>query len=288
MFQPNGKADVNCVGAEVANLQKHLQGLSLEQIRAELDALLEKEATVGIEVDPHMIEAYIEAMDSACPSTDATGDFGKVWDQFTANNPDLFQEEKQKAKSSKRPVVRFAGVAALMTVLLILSAAAFHWTDYVVKWGKELFRISPDASGIMALQEPSVDGYTTLEDALIDIGAENVPIPTWVPERYTIKTIVTQETTLFSSATSLYQDKESELRIRVFSYANPSDMPDLQFEKNDNNQQETYVYNEIVHYIYENVDALQVTWKKGSCLCSISGIISKEEAMTMIDSIYGG
>lgn len=280
MFQPNGKP-----GADIAHLREHLKKQSVSTLRAELDSLLEEEASAGIETNPQVIEAYINAIEAGCPGAEAGDDFDQAWNKFTASNPDLFRKEKQPAKSSKRPIARFVEVAVLIAAALALSAAAFHWPDYVVKWGEDLFKISPDPSGIMALQEPSVDGYTTLEDALIDIGAENAPIPTWIPERFTIKTIVTQNVTIFKIATALYQSDNSELRIRVAYYPSEADMPDLEFEKNADNQQETYVYEETTYYIYENMDTMQITWRRDNCLCSVSGILSKKEAIAMIHSV---
>lgn len=284
MFQQNGKPGAN------ANFKKHLRSKSEDELKAELDAIFEKEEKTGIKIEPSLVTEYLSAIEEKehnDQKTQPPGNFEESWAIFTKNHPDLFPKEKQSPQNRGTQARRFLEVVVLAAAILALSATAFDWPDYVVNWGKGLLHISPVISGTMELPEPNVDGYISLEAAVADICGEDVEIPRWIPERFAIKTLAVQTTIHLSIITAIYESADSDLMIRISYYENLSEVPNLSFEE-DENSQTTYKTNQIEHFIVNNFDRLQALWKKKNCLYSISGDVSMEEMERMVNSIYGG
>lgn len=289
MFQQDGNHSK--VRAE-AKSKEHLSSKSVQELRAELDAIFEKEESAGVKADPELVAEYvaaIEKMDTDKRSQAQThDDFDKSWNSFTKNHPDLFPRTETKTRSWGKQVGRIVEVAILAATILVVSAAAFNWPDHVVQWGKELLKISPPPSGVMELVEPSTDGYSTLAEAVAGIGLDDAKAPTWIPTRFSIKDLGIQELPAYTMVTAVYEANGSDLVVRISHYTEISDMPDFAFEKNDDNRQNEVTKDGITYCYTKNFDTLRVTWKDGKCLYSILGEVSKEEMDQVVNSIYGG
>ncbi len=289
MFQQDG--DHNKVRAE-AKSKEHLSSKSVQELKAELDEIFNKEESTGVKADPELVAEYVAAindMESDKRSqAQPHGDFETSWAHFTKNHPDLFPPTKTKTRNRGKQIGRYIEIAALIATILVVSAAACNWPDHIVEWGKELLRISPPPSGVMELVEPSMDGYSTLAEAVTGADMDGAHTPTWVPARFSIKDLAIQELNLYTAIIGVYTEDESELVIRITRYAEISDMPDFAFEKNDDNKQESITKDNITYYYTENFGTLRVIWKDGKCLYSISGEVSREEMDRMVNSFYGG
>lgn len=290
MFQQDGKRKVR----SEAKSQKHLSSKSVQELKAELDEIFEKEESAGVKADPELVAEYVAAIEQMESEQNSQArshdDFEKTWTRFTKNHPDLFPPAKTKTRSWGKQVIHIFEAAVLITVALVISAAAFNWPDHFVEWGKELLRISPapPPSGVMELVEPNTDGYSTLAEAMAGIGAEDVATPTWIPSRFSIKRLTIQELTSHTMVTGVYAADESEMVIRISYYSDISAMPDFAFEKNDDNKQDEDTRDGITYRYTENFDTLRVTWKDKNCLYSILGEVSRKEIDRMVNSTYGG
>lgn len=286
MFQQGD--DPNMAHAEAS----HPGPESARALRAELDEIFAKEARTGVKADPERVAAYVAAIEdaeadqhSAAPSQE---DFEKTWTHFTENHPDLFPPTKTKPRKRGRRILHFLEAAALIAVVLVVTAAACGWQDYIVEWGRELLRITPAPSGVMALAEPNTDGYSTLAEAVAGTGMEDAHIPTWIPTRFSIQDLAIRELNLYTAVTSVYAANGSDLVIRIARYAEIGDMPDLGLEKNNDDTQEKVFTNGITYLYTENFETLRVTWKDGNFLYSILGKVSNEEMDRIVNSFYGG
>lgn len=290
MFQQNGNHKPNAG----AKSKKHLSSKSVQELRAELDEIFEKEESAGVKADPELIAEHLTAIEEMesdkCSQARTHDDFEKSWNHFTKNHPDLFPPAKTKTRNWGKRVVHILEAAVLITVALVISAAAFNWPDHFVEWGKELLRISPAPApcGVMELVEPNTDGYSTLAEAMAGIGAENVATPTWIPSRFSISDLAIQEAPAYTAITAVYMTDDSELAIRISYYSDINAMPDFAFEKNDDNKQDKDTRDGITYHYTENFDTLRVTWKDGKCLYSILGEVSRKEIDRMVNSTYGG
>lgn len=289
MFQ---QGDRSGNGAD-ANFKKHLGSQSIEELKKDLDKLFEEEERVGIQADPEIVAAYYAAIEERehNEQTQVPGNFERSWAIFTQNHPDLFPKPKERSRNWGMYVRRVIEVTVLLAAVLVLSAAAFHWPDYVMTWGKELLHISPVEmpSGVMELSEPNIDGYFTLAEAAADLGSDEVSVPSWIPEIYSIKTIVFQKASAYNRATAIYVADTSELVVRVAYYFDQTDMPDWLYEDNGEKGEDTqYEYKGQKYTIVSNFGRVQATWKSGNCLYSISGNVSVKEMERMVNSTYGG
>lgn len=180
---------------------------------------------------------------------------------------------------------RLIEVAVLAAAILVITAAAFRWPDYIVQWGRELMQVTPAESGVMELAEPNTDGYTTLAQAVQGVGMTDAGVPTWIPARYSIQDIIAQELSTYKRATAVYRAGDAELAVRITYYSDMSDMPNFWFEKNDDTKQNEMTVNGITYRYTENFGVLRATWSDGNYLYSISGEVSKEEMEQMVKSI---
>lgn len=288
MFQQNGSHATNAG----AKSKKHLGAMSAQELKSELDAMFEREERTGEKADPELIAEYLTALErldaEAAPPPPSHDHFEASWDRFTKTHPDLFPPAKPKAQNWGKKAIRLFEVAVLAAAILIATAAAFRWPDYVVNWGKELFTIAPATSGVMELAEPNTDGYSTLAEAVVGVGMDDAETPSWIPARFSISDIIVQEVPAYTVATAIYTAEESELAVRITRYFNAEDVPYFNFEKNDDDKQDTVTRGGITYNYTENYEILRVTWKDGKCLYSILGEVSREEIDQMINSIYGG
>ena len=286
MFQQGD--DPNMAHAEAS----HPGPESARALRAELDEIFAKEARTGVKADPERVAAYVAAIEdaeadqhSAAPSQE---DFEKTWTHFTENHPDLFPPTKTKPRKRGRRILHFLEAAALIAVVLVVTAAACGWQDYIVEWGRELLRITPAPSGVMALAEPNTDGYSTLAEAVAGAGMEDARAPAWIPARFSIEDITVQEAPSYTMATAVYMVDGSELLVRISYYPEIVDISDFNFEKNDDKKQDESTKNGTTYYFTENYGTLRVAWKDGHCLYSISGEVTREEMDRIVNSFYGG
>lgn len=286
MFQQGD--ETNMAHAEAS----HPGPKSARALRAELDEIFAKEARTGVKADPERVAAYVAAIEdaeadqhSAAPSQE---DFEKTWTHFTENHPDLFPPTKTKPRKRGRRILHFLEAAALIAAVLVVTAAACGWQDYFLVWGRELLRITPTPSGVMALAEPNTDGYSTLAEAVAGASMEDARIPTWIPARFAIKDLAIQELNLYTAVTGVYVADESELLVRINRYLEAGDIPYFNFETNNDEKQTEVTKGGIVYYYTENGETRRVTWKDGNCLYSISGEVTREEMDRMVNSFYGG
>lgn len=285
MFQQDGRPKT---GAD-AKFKEHLHQKSAQELRAELDMIFEEEARTGVNADPALVAEYFTAIETMEPDDNVQipGDFETSWAIFQKNHPELFPKKETKTRKRTLQPFRLVEAAVLVGVLLVFSASAFRWPDYLVRWGQGKLHLIP-TSGVMELTEPNEEGFTSMEDALAAIGADDLSIPTWIPEEFEIQMISVQVTPAFSQAVALYASEDFNVVLRISRYYNKVDMPDTSFEVNENKESTVYTRNDIEHVLTYNLDRLQAVWVNGNCLCNISGNISIDEMEKMIDSIYGG
>ena len=84
--------------------------------------------------------------------------------------------------------------------------------------------------------------------------------------------------------TASYSSGQSILNL-MYSYRMDGTFSSSIFEKDGSSVIE-YTKNGIVHYIMSNVNVRVAAWVNGTCECSITGPLTEQEMITIIDSIY--
>lgn len=293
MFQQDGSGKL---GADThANLKEHLHTKTAEELEEELDAIFEREECEGVEADPKVVFEYYKAIEALKQNEEpqTPGSFQESWATFTKNHPDLFPKEERKPRTRRLPLRHVVEAAVLLAILLALavSASGVDWPDYIIMLGKEILQIAPSESesGVMELAEPNENGYTSLENAVADLGTtQNVRIIDWVPERFSIQSISFKETEIYTTVLAVFKSEKSELVIRISYYFDKNEMPDLAFEQNRDERQSIYKFADIEHLFSENFNRVQAVWKNGNIFYSVSGEVTREEMERMVNSTYGG
>lgn len=288
MLQQDGKSRVEADTR--ANLEEHLNAKTVEELKKELDMMFEREESEGIEADPKVVLEYYEAIEKKGQNkqTQYPGSFEESWATFTKNHPDLFPKEERKPRAPRFQLRHIIEAAVLAAILLAVSAAATDWPDYFVTWGKGILNIEP-AMGVMELSEPSVDGYISLEEAVIDICGEGTSVPKWIPEKCIIKSIIVQRILDRTMITAIYESEEQQIAVRVTYYQDKAELSNIALEETEEDENATiYSKNGIDHLFISNFDRLHAVWKNGNCLYNISGVTSVGDLERMVNSSYGG
>lgn len=186
----------------------------------------------------------------------------------------------------RRWIAAVAAAALLLTIPL--TASALTWDEIwnaVATWAKETFSFVKE--GQPAPTEP-VEGdsqqYTSLHQLLAEARGETNLVPVWIPDRYNLIDITTEENPMRKNYGAIYLGTEGMLMITVQSYI---DSDPEKIEINDD-LLEIYKAAEVEYYIFSNMNQLRAVWINGSYECSISGNITMEEIKLMIDSIVKG
>ena len=163
------------------------------------------------------------------------------------------------------------------------------------RWTEETFRFAapagPATSAVSAVPVDidgvliyEVEQYPTLQDAF-DAHSISEPLaPSWIPEGYVLDYVEASPSTGQVVFTASYSSGQSILNL-MYSYRMDGTFSSSIFEKDGSSVIE-YTKNGIVHYIMSNVNVRVAAWVNGTCECSITGPLTEQEMITIIDSIY--
>ena len=288
MFQQNGRDP-----SAGANLKEHLKGKTIEELRRELDVIFEQEEETGHQVDPALPAAYYEAMSALeTQEPEEEAGFERSWAEFQKKHSNWFRQEASKKQTQKKRrrfrVGRLLEVAVLAAALMVLSAAAFRWPDYVASWGKERLSFSPNSSGILELNALGDSDYASLQVAVEDVGIPVQCAPQWIPEDYSVESIVRDDSPQVVSLVAIYRNSDAEeIIIRIFYYYSNIDMPDFKVETDTSGSDTSFYSRNDIDYEYsENYGVARVSWVDGQCFCTIIGGLAEEEMKNIVESIY--
>lgn len=229
--------------------------------------------------------AELEAAGVECEAVDVEQGLKNFHERFAP----LFEDdvklvaEKKKPSRFRRSLARIAIIAAALCAFVFTAqASGLDIIGAIARWTSEQFSfVKVDEEKDERLEDLP---YETLYSALIDAGVTEQLVPVRFPERTELKEIqIRQETgELFFFAT--YELAGEKFFISVRS---ATDTPYMETEINDANV-EIYTVGEIDHHIMTDVKQKKATWNNGTWECRISGNISHDDLLMMIDSIYKG
>ena len=196
-----------------------------------------------------------------------------------------------------RWLTRAALAAAAIAVLLLattVTASAFGYDLWgvIAEWSKETFtftandradRPAPDAHQAGASSGPEGGEYASLQDALDSYGISTPLAPAWIPERFELDS-VNVENTPFTFFRESYKYYDDILTISVLLHKE-SLQQYSQWQK-DEGIPEPYNVGGVTHYLMTNMGREKAVWLNGNYECGITGDITHEELLRMLDSIY--
>lgn len=225
--------------------------------------------------------------------------------RFCAKNPQLLEPEKiatpaaaeskkPLAKSSRKPFKRIVVLAAtlvLMLTLFTVQASGSNLFRTLAEWTASVLRIGTDSSGQVSmgendLTEGETRTYATPEEMLSDLHIKGDLVPTWVPDRFSLKGCEARKTEAGVSCRIVYTVRDNYLVMKVWQ---KSDEDNTLVEK-DLKDVASLVAGGTEHYIfYDGESGMEkAIWTRDNLEFRIAGNLSQEEMVRIVESIYKG
>lgn len=280
------------------NFSHMLDILTEEQLK---DILRVELASVDIDVE--LIKQVNMRLKSKSHQRDEP-DADLAWKEFTAEHSIsgalyAVEEESSDVQASqgtvsrrwRKPLLRIALVAALMAALMLagtVTAYAFGYDLWgaVARWTAETFGFSSEvAPEKQHQQHHEIDSelrYNDLQSAIDALGIAAKVVPTWLPDGFALDECRIDVMEHAAEVRAWYAfDNKSILVLIKERYVESS----TTYEKDDRSVTE-YLAGGTYHYLMTNLEEELAVWAAGNLECSISGDVSREELISMIDSIY--
>lgn len=189
-------------------------------------------------------------------------------------------------------VVACAAVFSLVLVAMTVTASAMGidlW-GAIAQWTKETFTFVP-ASKDSDTENSSTDilegEYANLQAALDAYGITERLAPTWIPDDFKLELVSVRENIGRYSASfwASYKFGEKEISIQINMYQNPPVKKYTTWQRDDIDVREEEIGN-CTFYIMQNAEQECASWDVGPFECNISGDISSDELIKMLESIF--
>lgn len=197
--------------------------------------------------------------------------------------PDTKPSRRPSRRGSGLRILRVAEVAAAVVLCLVVTANAFgvNPIQAFFSWAEGVIQVYSDPSGIMELPADDLSKYHSLEEALTANGIDASGCPTWVPRDYSLCNVWVRATDGIIKCTASYESTRGELIMRVTQ--NSMDSTASTEEREDDGYE--YTNDNGTYYIVSNYELSKVGWQIGSTSYVISGQVSEEEIVKIINSI---
>lgn len=278
---------------------QELMEMSSQQLLDEVDALMSLDAPDAD--DTKRMQQCLALLQERAPVMEAY-DAEAAWKEMTQRHPLLFQvnskqEQKHKVRHTSESVthkrrltlrvLRWVGATlVLLVTVIMMTASAFGYNPIqaFLNWADGVVQIYSNPSGTMELPEDSISEYRSLSHALLENGLDDAGCPTWIPNDYEVFSIEAAFADNFDKYTAIYHSSRGEILIRVvFSKL---DEWAAREERDDDGRTETINGQEC--YIISNLEQCKAGWVIGPCSYLISGQVTENELIKMIESIKQG
>ena len=190
-------------------------------------------------------------------------------------------------KISVRWFRRISAIAAALAIVLLttVTADAFGYDLFgkIANWSEDFFHFE-EQGGATEVTEPDVQDeleYASLQEALDINGITQRLAPAWLPERFSLSDLEITESPKEVTINANYRSENDEIVISIRQLL--TGLP-IEVEKNDNLVEVCYS-NGIAYYIFQNTDAVQVSWIIDEFECIIIGEVTVEEMKEIVKSI---
>lgn len=203
--------------------------------------------------------------------------------------PPFITVRHEKKKITRNTFSRTIGVVAAIIAIVFIGtmtayALGFDLWGAVAAWTKDTFGfVDVYYDGEEDNTSTNTDSeYYSMQDALDGYGVTETLAPTWIPAGYYPTSTEVTDSPLKIFFTAVYTDDNEELIIKISSFSSGAAST---FEKDDE-AVDIYEINGVTHYIMSNNGRIKAIWMNGNNECSITGNITRDEIIRMIDSIY--
>lgn len=211
---------------------------------------------------------------------------------LSENSAQMSTPEKLTQKHHRlfyRAITVAATVAIMVATMMTAQALGVDVFGFLAKWTNDIFFFE---NGQTESQEPRTyplaEGeraeYKSIDDALMAFDIDLPLSPSWVPEYVGAWKV---SGTVMPSGMQIFAFTEDESGILTWEVSEftPKDGPSIAIEKDAKGARQ-YESHGQTHYIIEDNGCNTATWIIDNIQCIISGFITEEELLKVIDSIY--
>ena len=281
---PHG--DCGTDGLPQDNVRNQRQEISAEEREKLLDELADLIGHVRNEADLVRISRYLDRLDPAPGGFDVRGSLEAVHRGYPASAAlSRGKPDRPKRPAVFRRLAHIAIIAALCCAALmaVVQAAGFDLWGILARWtGADFSFVRPDDPPSDTPGLSSEIQFQSLEDALAAYENTLPLAPTWLPNDAVLN--------------ELYVVPELSSFLFYASYTLPSgtmtitlrQVGETPFSTVETNEEGIvkHIAGEIEHHIMMDVAQIKAEWYNQNWECKISGPLTREEIIAMIDSIY--
>lgn len=275
-------------GLETGSVQNERQQVINGKTREQLvDELTDTMDGLYGEIDPDRIEELIAQIEQFWPILEREPDVEADLQEFMSKvDFDSLDDEdevpQKKQRKSFGRMARIAIIAAALTGFVITAQGkGFSILDAIVEWTSETlhyitgYETNPDKA-------PESE-FSSLQEALDASNIKEKLSPHKFPEGSKFVGVTIKSMKGLPAFAAEYDISAEKMFISIRQV----DI-DLQptVEKNDDETVYIHTVNEIEHQITSDVKQTKAVWRNGVWECKITGSLSVDELIAMIDSIY--
>lgn len=270
------------------------EGLDEDTILYITEVIASREKSPSRVVCPDVDAAWEDLISKYLP--DGTNDLlGNGEETKPVQSPKQLSPAISRHSRSIRWMLRIVSVAAILAVLFFATTITAYALGYdvwgaIASWSQETFSfVQSDTKNNTDQTDPSNSGsvsseFSSLQEALDSYGITATIAPTWIPERFSLDSVSASKNDGLIVFNTHYSCEDSILVISVICHEQPQEQY-AQWQKDDVTPT-IYEADGTPHYIMTNMGRQKAVWFTSNCECSITGDISEDELLTIIDSIY--
>jgi len=254
------------------------------ELLKEIDELIEN--STAEELDANEIMKRLDLLQERAP-VEPMYSQQEAWDRLMEKVTDgaVPDEPIKQVNPRRRKLVRIAvGIAAAIALLvgatLTASAFGFNLWGWLTRWTDNDFRFVPAETA--STSEPVGDEYADIPSALAGLGITEPLYPTWIPEGFELVN-TSLDITEPIRMVATYSNGDQYLFIRV---SKDNGASTRRFFEKDQTPLIEYYHGAAVHYILYNNDYCTSVWHTNDYEVYVTGTISKESMIKIIDSVY--
>lgn len=271
-------------GLKAGDVQTQRQQSDELAREALLDKLVDCLYSFEGDTDTSVIDRCLEELEEAGEVTEDFDVEQGLKDFHERFGTAIKQEPKaveRKAFRYRRLLARTAIIAAtLFALIFTMQATGFDVFGAIARWTSEQFYFVKDE---VKVPDPK-STYASLQDALDDCDVTEKLAPTEFPEGSELSSVRIREEKDGVLISAKYTMGESVFFIAL---RRTDGVPYMETEINDPGV-EIYEASGVEHHLLADVRQQKATWYNGGWECRISGDLSREDMLMMIDSIYEG
>lgn len=265
-----------------------VENRSNTELLEEIDRIMEQ----GENMDVERVEYLLAALQERAPVMEDY-DPVKQWEKVQEDHPLFFTEDVLDTMPTKKKVLRgnffkkasrICQIAAtlLLVIVITANAAGVNPVQAVIRWADGVVQMYGNPSGVMELSSAAEDSaYKSLEEALIAAEIDPDTVPDWIPKDYTLRDVKIRENDNMVRYSATYSSERGDLSISAIQYMSSKWIAISERDEGGYLHQ----HNGITRYIVSNYDLTKAGWALDNIVYSISGQITEDEILEMINSI---